>query len=91
MALPFCLALSIVGQSPALGATPSDALLMGQVAEPQSLDPQVATAANDARILVNIYDGLGRNGADSLETEPAPESGRGGGRDRGERAGGAGE
>lgn len=71
MALPFCLALSIIGQSPALAATPSDALLMGQVAEPQSLDPQVATAANDARILVNIYDGLVRNGADSLDIEPA--------------------
>ncbi|WP_100229614.1 ABC transporter substrate-binding protein [Winslowiella toletana] len=52
-------------------ATPADALLIGQVAEPQSLDPQVATAANDSRILVNVYDGLVRNGAGKLDIEPA--------------------
>lgn len=57
---------------PALQAkTPADALLIGQVAEPQSLDPQVATAANDSRILVNIYDGLVRNGEGKLDIEPA--------------------
>ncbi len=56
---------------PAQAATPADALLLGQVAEPQSLDPQVATAANDSRILVNVYDGLVRNGADKLDIEPA--------------------
>jgi peptide/nickel transport system substrate-binding protein len=47
-----------------------DVLLLGQVAEPQSLDPQVATAANDSRILVNIYEGLVRNADGSLTLEP---------------------
>lgn len=46
-------------------------LVVGQVAEPQSLDPQVATAANDSRILVNIYDGLIRNAPGSLTIEPS--------------------
>ncbi|HGN1704513.1 TPA: ABC transporter substrate-binding protein [Providencia rettgeri] len=49
----------------------SDVLLLGQVAEPQSLDPQVATAANDSRILVNIYEGLVRNAEGTLTLEPA--------------------
>lgn len=56
---------------PVWAAKNSDVLLLGQVAEPQSLDPQVATAANDSRILVNIYEGLVRNGDGSLQLEPA--------------------
>ena len=52
-------------------ASPANVLLIGQVAEPQSLDPQVATAANDSRILVNFYDGLVRNGAGKLDIEPS--------------------
>lgn len=69
--LPVWLALCLGWLSPVQAATPDDALLIGQVAEPQSLDPQVATAANDSRILVNIYDGLVRNGASKLDIEPA--------------------
>lgn len=69
--LPVCLALGLITTFPGQAATPADALLIGQVAEPQSLDPQVATAANDSRILVNLYDGLVRNGADKLDIEPA--------------------
>lgn len=56
---------------PLWGDENSHVLLLGQVAEPQSLDPQVATAANDSRILVNIYEGLVRNSDGSLKLEPA--------------------
>jgi len=31
-------------------------LVVGQIAEPASLDPSVVTAVNDFRILVNVYD-----------------------------------
>lgn len=66
------LCLSLLAIAPQIRAeTPPDVLVIGQVAEPQSLDPQVATAANDSRILVNIYDGLVRNAPGSLSIEPA--------------------
>ena len=52
-------------------ATPQDVLVVGQVAEPKSLDPQTVTAVNDFRILVNLYDGLVRYKQGSLEVEPA--------------------
>jgi peptide/nickel transport system substrate-binding protein len=42
-------------------------LVVGQIAEPKSLDPAAVTAFDDFRILMNAYDGL--NGA--LEVEPA--------------------
>ncbi|MDV5368327.1 ABC transporter substrate-binding protein, partial [Enterobacter hormaechei] len=61
--------LSLFSQ-PTLATKFPDVLLLGQVAEPQSLDPQVATAANDSRILVNIYEGLVRNADGSLTLEP---------------------
>jgi len=68
--LTACLALLTL--APQAGAeSPPGVLVVGQVAEPQSLDPQVATAANDSRILVNIYDGLVRNAPGSLTIEPA--------------------
>ncbi|MFS7244707.1 ABC transporter substrate-binding protein [Rahnella inusitata] len=70
--IPLCLCLGALSwQVPVQAKTPADALLIGQVAEPQSLDPQVATAANDSRILVNIFDGLVRNGEGKLDIEPA--------------------
>ncbi|CAB5564518.1 ABC transporter substrate-binding protein [Providencia hangzhouensis] len=56
---------------PTLAVNHPDVLLLGQVAEPQSLDPQVATAANDSRILVNLYEGLVRNADGTLTLEPA--------------------
>lgn len=46
-------------------------LVVAQVAEPASLDPHAVTAVNDFRINVNIYDGLVRYDADSLNVEPA--------------------
>jgi peptide/nickel transport system substrate-binding protein len=51
--------------------TPPNVLVVGQIAEPQSLDPHVATATNDFRILMNIYEGLVRFGDGTLEVEPA--------------------
>ncbi|WP_366656006.1 ABC transporter substrate-binding protein [Fodinicurvata sp. EGI_FJ10296] len=55
----------------ALAQTPPDVLAVGQVAEPQSLDPHAVTATNDFRITVNLYDGLVRFASGSLEVEPA--------------------
>ncbi len=49
---------------------PADTLVVGQVAEPRSLDPQVTTALNDFRILVNLFEGLVRYRPGTLE--PAP-------------------
>jgi peptide/nickel transport system substrate-binding protein len=51
--------------------TPNNVLVVGQVAEPKSLDPQAVTAVNDFRILINLYDGLVRYQDGSLEVEPA--------------------
>ncbi|MDN5936516.1 MAG: ABC transporter substrate-binding protein, partial [Nitrosospira sp.] len=50
---------------------PPGVLVVGQIAEPKSLDPQVATAVNDFRILMNIYDGLVRYQDGTLKVEPA--------------------
>ena len=51
--------------------TPPNVLIVGQIAEPKSLDPQTVTAVNDFRILMNIYDGLVRYKDGALEVEPA--------------------
>ena len=51
--------------------TPPNVLIVGQIAEPKSLDPQTVTAVNDFRILMNLYDGLVRYRDGSLEVEPA--------------------
>lgn len=56
------------GERPSL---PDDLLVIGQSAEPRSLDPHVATATTDFRIAANIYDGLVRFASGSLEIEPA--------------------
>lgn len=66
------LAASVLGlATPGLAQTPPNILVVGQIAEPASLDPHVSTAANDFRIAVNLYDGLVRNTAGTLEIEPA--------------------
>ena len=57
--------------SPASAQVPPDVLVVGQVAEPATMDPHVATAVNDFRILVNVYDGLVRYKSGTLEVEPA--------------------
>ena len=46
-------------------------MVVGQIAEPKSLDPQAVTAVNDFRILMNVYDGLVRYKSGTLEVEPA--------------------
>jgi len=56
---------------PALAQTPPGVLVVGQIAEPQSLDPHAVTAVNDFRILMNVYDGLVRYAPGTLEVEPA--------------------
>ena len=50
---------------------PGDTLVIAQVAEPRSLDPQVTTALNDFRILVNLFEGLVRYRPGTLEPAPA--------------------
>jgi peptide/nickel transport system substrate-binding protein len=52
------------------GEVSGDPVVIGQVAEPASLDPHVVTAVNDFRININLYDGLVRYADDSLEVEP---------------------
>ena len=52
-------------------STPNNVLVVGQIAEPKSLDPATVTAVNDFRILMNIYDGLVRYKDGALEVEPA--------------------
>lgn len=51
--------------------TPPGVLIVGQIAEPKSLDPAAVTAVNDFRILVNVYEGLTRYKSGTLEVEPA--------------------
>ena len=51
--------------------TPPNVLVVGQIAEPKSLDPHAVTAQNDFRIVVNIYDGLTRYKDGTLEPEPS--------------------
>ncbi|MFP4644715.1 MAG: ABC transporter substrate-binding protein [Spirochaetales bacterium] len=48
-----------------------DTLVVGQIAEPNALDPHTVTAVNDFRILVNIYEGLVRFADGSLAVEPS--------------------
>ena len=51
--------------------TPPNVLVVGQIAEPKSLDPSTVTAVNDFRILMNLYDGLVRYKDGTLEVEPS--------------------
>ncbi len=55
----------------ALSQTPPGVLIVGQIAEPKSLDPAAVTAVNDFRILMNVYDGLVRYKDGTLEVEPS--------------------
>ncbi len=65
-----CLGL-VLAAGMAGAAAPPGVLVVGQIAEPKSADPQAVTAINDFRILVNVYDGLVRYADGSLEVEPA--------------------
>ena len=57
--------------APAHAQTPPNVLVVGQIAEPKSLDPHAVTAVNDFRILMKVYDGLVRYKDATLEVEPA--------------------
>ncbi len=63
--------LAVAACTPRGGHRPDDVLVIGQTAEPKSLDPQVTTSLNDFRILVNVYEGLARFRDGTLEPEPA--------------------
>lgn len=63
--------LALASALPAAAQVPPDVLVVGQIAEPKSMDPHAVTAVNDFRILVNIYDGLVRFKDGTLEVEPA--------------------
>ncbi|HHC30259.1 MAG TPA: ABC transporter substrate-binding protein, partial [Rhodobacterales bacterium] len=65
-------ALAFAGTAlPASAQTPPGVLVVGQIAEPKSLDPATVTAVNDFRILVNIYEGLTRYRSGTLEVAPS--------------------
>ena len=64
-------AASLLFASPGYAQTPPNVLIVGQIAEPKSLDPAADTAVNDFRILVNMYDGLVRYKDGTLEVEPS--------------------
>ena len=63
-------ALSL-GAVAAQAQSPENVLIVGQIAEPKSLDPAAVTAVNDFRILMNVFDGLVRYRDGTLEVEPA--------------------
>lgn len=65
------LALALGGLTGASAQTPPGVLIVGQIAEPKSLDPSAITANNDFRIVFNVYDGLVRYKDGTLEVEPA--------------------
>ena len=65
------LAVSAFGFGTVEAQTPPGVLVVGQIAEPKSLDPAAVTAVNDFRILMNIYDGLVSYKDGTLEVEPA--------------------
>lgn len=65
------LGVAVLASGSLWAETPSDVLVVGQIAEPQSLDPHTVTAVNDFRILVNIYDGLVRYADGTLNVEPS--------------------
>ncbi|SEF11256.1 peptide/nickel transport system substrate-binding protein [Rhizobiales bacterium GAS191] len=64
-------AAAISSGGAAFAETPPKVLVVGQIAEPKSLDPAAVTAVNDFRILMNLYDGLVRYKDGALEVEPA--------------------
>ncbi len=67
--------LALGAALPLAAQTPPGVLIVGQIAEPQALDPAAVTAVNDFRILMNVYDGLVRYADGTLEVEPALATG----------------
>jgi peptide/nickel transport system substrate-binding protein len=73
--LSLALAAAAAAGGAALAQTPPNVAVVGQVAEPRSLDPHAVTATNDFRILMNVYEGLVRYRDGTLEAEPALATG----------------
>ena len=69
--LAVCLTALMAAAPLAEAQTPPGVLIVGQIAEPKSLDPAAVTAVNDFRILVNLYEGLLRYKPGTLEVGPA--------------------
>src|SRR5271156_2640911 len=67
----FVAAAAVSYGSAAFAETPPKVLVVGQIAEPKSLEPAADTAVNDFRILMNLYDGLVRYKDGTLEVERA--------------------
>jgi peptide/nickel transport system substrate-binding protein len=63
--------LGLGGVRPAAAETPKSALVLGHLAELETLDPAQATTISDFRILSSIYEGLVRFKSGTLEVEPA--------------------
>jgi peptide/nickel transport system substrate-binding protein len=61
----------LVAAGAARAETPKDVLVIGHVAELQTLDPAQAVTISDYRILSNIYEGLVAYKEGSLDVEPA--------------------
>jgi peptide/nickel transport system substrate-binding protein len=69
LAIAAAMLAGLAGSAQAM--TPPNVLVVGQIAEPKSLDPHAVTAVNDFRILMNIYEGLVRYKDGTLQVEPA--------------------
>ena len=65
------LAITAARAGTALAETPKNALVLGHLAELQTLDPAQAITISDFRILSNMYDGLARFKTGMLDIEPA--------------------
>ncbi|MBW4022198.1 MAG: ABC transporter substrate-binding protein [Proteobacteria bacterium] len=63
--------VGLSGLRAAEAATPRNALVLGHLAELETLDPAQATTISDFRILSSIYEGLLRFKSGTLEVEPA--------------------
>src|SRR5260370_30407225 len=69
--LPAVAAVSAAGLPRfALADTPKDVLVVGHVAELQTLDPAQAVTISDFRLLCNVYDSLLHYKDGSLDIEP---------------------
>lgn len=62
---------ALVVFAPGRAPIPRDTLVIGQLAEPRSLDPATVTGANDFRILTQVFEGLTRYRPGTLEVEGA--------------------
>src|SRR5437016_4815649 len=67
---PLAVAVTIAMAPSARAETPKDVLVIGHVAELQTLDPAQAVTISDFRILCNMYEGLLHYKDGTLDIEP---------------------